>query len=172
MTHNDLVKKASKWLKAQGCGLIITEMSGRTQEPDAIGWYPCYSILIECKATRADFLRDKHKPWNRGIGKSMGDKRYYLAPSGIIKIEELPNGWGLLEPSGKGLKIIRYPLWSKEKNWQSEISLLISAFRRVEGIMPNGVSARFYQYETKNRATVGIGKPCTPIKKGESDETP
>ena len=162
MTHADLVKRARQWLRGQGCGLIITEMSGRTQEPDAIGWYPCYSILVECKVSRNDFLKDKKKKWDskvyRDFVKSMGDKRYYLAPSGIIKPEELPVGWGLLECSGRDVKKIIEAEFQAEKNWSGEISLLVSAFRRVKGIMPEGTSARFYHYQTKNRATVGIGK--------------
>lgn len=161
MTHADLVKRAGIWLRSQGCGLIITEMtSSVSQEPDAIGWYPLYSILIECKTSRADFLSDKKKIYNRSIDGSMGDQRYYLAPPGMIKLEDLPVGWGLLEPSGRGLKKRVFAVHQNKKNWKGEITLIVSAFRRVEGIMPDGVSARFYQYETKSRATVGIGKNC------------
>ena len=159
MTHSELVKKASRWLRAQGCGVVITEMrSGAGQEPDAIGWHPTYSILVECKANRSDFLRDKHKCHQR-TDRGMGDKRYYLAPPGIIKPEELPGGWGLLEPYGNGVKKIVYPSWKyKEKDCRGELTLLISAFRRIEGIMPEGISSKCYQIETKSRATIGILK--------------
>ena len=157
MTHSDLVKKASRWLQTQGCGVVITEMtSGAGQEPDAIGWYPCYSILIECKASRSDFLGDKRK-WHQRTGGGMGNQRYYLAPPGTIKAEEVPNGWGLLEPYGNGIRIRVYASKKfKERNCTKELTLLLSAFRRITGIMPDGVSARCYQYETKSRATIGI----------------
>jgi len=159
MIHSELIKKASRWLQTQGCGVVITEMtSGAGQEPDAIGWHPRYSILIECKANRLDFLNDKHKCHQR-TDKSMGDKRYYLAPSGIIKPEELPEKWGLLESYGNRVRIIKDPDWFFiEKDCRGELTLLVSAFRRIEGIMPSGVSAKCYQYKTKNRATIGIKK--------------
>jgi len=160
MTHAELVKKASRWLRSQGCAVIITEMaSGAYQQPDAIGWHPTYSILVECKASRSDFLSDKNK-CHRRVGKSMGDRRYYLAFPGIIKSADLPEKWGLLEPHGKVMKVVVKAggFYKEEANYGGEIALLISALRRVKGIMPEGVSARFYTYKTKNRATVGIGK--------------
>jgi len=157
-THAELVKLAGRWLRTRGCAVVITEMAGGSQEPDAIGWNPRYSILVECKVSRSDFLSDKNKGHQR-IGKSMGDTRYYLAPPGIITCVDLPKKWGLLEPYRNGVKIVRYvDEFFQEKDWRNEITLLISAFRRVRGVMPDGVSAKFYEYETKSRATVGIGR--------------
>ena len=155
MTHDDLVKKAAKWLRGQGCVVIITEMAGQTQQPDAIGFRHTHSILIECKANRSDFLSDKHKPFMRS-NDSMGDLRYYFTPIGIIKIEELPDGWGLLEPHGKRIYKAREAEWQKEKSYSSEISLLVSTIRRIKGIEPEGVSIKCYFYTTDNRATLGI----------------
>ena len=160
MTHSDLVERARKWLRTQGCGVIITEMtSGAGQEPDAIGWHPAYSVLVECKASRSDFMSDKNKGHQR-TKISMGDKRYYLAPKGIIKPGEVPEKWGLLEPYGNGIKKIVYPgSFFKEKNIRGEITLLVSAMRRIKGIMPKGISARTYGVQTNCRATVSIRKP-------------
>lgn len=154
-SHNELVKKAIKWLWGQGCVVVITEMAGGSQEPDAIGFYPCYSILIECKASRSDFLSDKNKCYQRA-GRSMGAKRYYLTPSEMINPDELPEKWGLLEPSGKGLKIVEEAGWFLDRDSNSETSLLISAMRRIDGKPGKGTSIRFYYYQTKNRATLGI----------------
>jgi hypothetical protein len=152
-THDDLIEKARKWLWTKGCAVVITEMSsGGGQEPDAIGFYPTHSTLIECKASRSDFLNDKNKCHQR-TGTSMGDNRYYLAPEGLIHPDELPMKWGLLEPFGKGLKIIRYAAWSLPKSCTAELSLLVSAMRRMKG-----VSVRYYTYDSKNRATLGVKK--------------
>ena len=163
LKHSDLVEKARRWLRARGCGVIITEMtSGAGQEPDAIGWTPGYSILIECKANRADFLRDKKKIHHRS-GKSMGERRFYLAPEGIIKREEVPVNWGLLEARGRGVSIRSSPAgFNKEKNIKGEIILLVSAIRRIKGVMPKGTSVKAYVHQTGCRATVTISK-----KKGE-----
>ena len=156
--HNELVKKAIKWLWGQGCVIVISEMAGRSQEPDALGFCHTYSILVECKANRSDFLSDKHKCHHRS-GYSMGDKRYYLAPKGIIKPSELPEKWGLLEPYGKGFTIVESAGWFRDKASNMEISLLISSMRRIKGMMPKGTSVKSYYYQTGNTATLGI-KPC------------
>jgi len=156
-SHDELVKKARKWLWAQGCAVVITEMAGGSQEPDAIGFHPSYSMLIECKASRSDFLNDKNKCYRRAE-KSMGDKRCYLAPTDMIDPAELPEKWGLLEPWGNGLKIIEEANYFIDKESRSETALIISAMRRIEGMMPKGTSVRSYYYETKNRATLGIRK--------------
>jgi len=166
-THSQLVKRAIKWLWAQlGCAVVISEMVSRSQEPDAIGFYPTYSILIECKISRSDFFNEKNKPHFRNR-RCMGNKRYYLAPPGMIQPEELPFGWGLMEPTEKRIKIIKDAEWNLDKNHVGEIGLLVSAMRRIRGIKPIGVSVRTYSYTPgwgANRATLGI-KPCEIIKK-------
>jgi len=90
--------------------------------PDAIGWKKaCHSVLVECKVSRADFLADREKP-------------YYLAAKGLIRIEELPAGWGLLEICGRevekvkpSLKNLRTPI-----GFGYEMNLLLASLRRVE----------------------------------------
>lgn len=162
MTHDNLIGLARRWLWSQGCVVVITEMTcGAGEQADAIGWFPSYSIVIECKANRADYLGDKKKPHNRSIRGSMGDKRYYLAPPGVIKCEELPEGYGLLEPRGRGVvKRSDYTGTRKAKNHQAEITLLLSAIRRMDGVDPAGAKVRCYQdgWGEKARATLGIKK--------------
>jgi len=154
-THGQLIKKAIEWLWGQGCVVVITEMAGGSQEPDAIGFCPSYSILIECKASRSDFLSDKHKCHHRA-GKSMGNKRYYLAPKGMINPEDLPEKWGLVEPREQNMRIIKSAKCFVDKSNNSEISLLVSAIRRIKGVMPRGTSVKSYYLETGNTATLGI----------------
>jgi hypothetical protein len=63
------------------------------EEPDAIGWGACSrSILVECKASRADFFADKKK--NRA---GVGLEKWYMTPRGLVKPCEVPDGWGLVE---------------------------------------------------------------------------
>ena len=157
MNHAQLVKRAIKWLWSQGCAVVISEMAGSGQEPDAIGFCPTHSILIECKASRSDFLADKNKSYYR-TGHSMGDRRYYLSQKDIIKREEVLEGWGLLYPTEKTMRIIESSKWFADKDYGSEIHLLISAMRRIKGKSGKGVSVKFYTYQTNNRATLGIIK--------------
>ena len=99
MTHDELVARAVKWLKnTERCQIVGAEISnGGIEIPDAMGWKTRgNSWLIECKTSRADFFRDRHKPGRR-VGMSLGYYRYYMTPPKLVMPEELPEGWGLLE---------------------------------------------------------------------------
>ncbi|RMH96415.1 adenylosuccinate synthase [Stutzerimonas nitrititolerans] len=112
MTHNDLCLVAVKWLKransagGPGCHVAVSECrSGWTGEiPDAIGFraagFDDGSTVVECKTSRADFLADRKKA-HRSAG-GLGNWRYFMAPAGLIKPDELPAGWGLLEVNSRG----------------------------------------------------------------------
>ena len=76
MTHKDLVILAKKKLKAWRCLPICAEMVSLTatgEIPDAIGWRAWESILFECKASRADFLKDRDKPFRICPESGVGD---------------------------------------------------------------------------------------------------
>lgn len=112
MTHNDLCLVAVKWLKransngGPGCHVAVSECrSGWTGEiPDAIGFraagFDDGSVVVECKTSRSDFLADKKKAHRESGG--LGNWRYFMAPAGLIKPDELPTGWGLLEVNSRG----------------------------------------------------------------------
>jgi hypothetical protein len=114
MTHADLCALAVRWLKrpysasGHGCQVAVSECkSGWTGEiPDAIGFRTgsdttSGSIVVEVKVSRADFLADKGKP-HRAEGAGLGTWRYYMAPEGLLRVEELPTRWGLLEVNSRG----------------------------------------------------------------------
>jgi hypothetical protein len=128
-----LILRARHWLEnTAGAKVVLTEFAGgavggsrrsrrsNREIPDAIGWLRSgVSLLIECKASRGDFLSDAVKP-SRRSGKAsapsspaptapkpeiqpprktegLGAYRFYLAPSGLLAPDEIPEGWGLLE---------------------------------------------------------------------------
>jgi hypothetical protein len=136
MTHVQLVERAVRWLRAYRCGVVLSEQSCVSGEmPDAIGWkQACHSVLVECKVTRADFLADRAKPFRQKPDKGVGSERFYLTTPELVKTEELPSGWGLLElrrgrvemihPSGKNLRTAT--------GFRYEMNLLLASLRRVE----------------------------------------
>jgi len=94
MTHRELVKKAAGWLKNERCGVVIAELVTYAGEiPDALGFHNGHSVLIECKTSRADFLADREKLFRQIPEKGMGDHRYFMAPKGVLTVEDLPPGW-------------------------------------------------------------------------------
>ncbi len=101
MTHGELVSMAAQKLKKWRCLPICTEMMALTatgEIPDAIGWRAWESILFECKASRADFLKDRDKPFRVCPESGVGDWRFFLTNPGVIhSADELPAGWGCYE---------------------------------------------------------------------------
>lgn len=78
------------------------------------------STIIEVKVSHADFLNDKKKYARSKQAEickhQIGNYRYYLCPEGIIKPDELPEGWGLLYWNGKKIeKIVAAP-----KFWETD----------------------------------------------------
>jgi hypothetical protein len=136
MTHPQLVQKAVAWLRGYRCGVVLSEQACLSGEmPDAIGWKrACHSVLVECKVSRADFLADREKPWRRKPETGVGCERFYFAPKGLIAVDELTNGWGLLECRSRKVEMVR----AGAKNLRSavgfryEMNLLLASLRRVE----------------------------------------
>jgi hypothetical protein len=136
MTHAQLVERAVRWLRSYRCGVVLSEQACVSGEmPDAIGWKRTnHSVLVECKITRADFLADRGKPFRQKPEQGVGSERFYLTPPALVKLEELPVGWGLLEfrrgrieaihPSAKNLRTAA--------GFRYEMNLLLASLRRVE----------------------------------------
>ena len=110
--------------------------------------------MVECKASRADYKADQKK-WHRKQA-SIADQRYYLAPEGMLSVDELPERWGLLKPSGQSAQIVRQARDCPDVNCKAQTIILLSALRRVGLCSHQGISVKTYQYETLNTATLGI----------------
>ena len=136
MTHSQLVKKAVYWLRCYRCGVVLSEQACVTGEmPDAIGWKQlCHSVLIECKATRADFLADRAKPFRQKPERGVGSERFYFTPAGLLRREELPAGWGLLELRGRRVEMVHASARNLRTamGFRCEMNLLLASLRRVE----------------------------------------
>ncbi len=85
--------------------------------------------------------------------KGMGDWRFYLCEPGVITVDDLPAGWGLLYAiNGRVRKVHGWPgnhQWVVtvakpfRANKQAECDYLFSALRRLEirGVTENGTDA-------------------------------
>jgi hypothetical protein len=136
MTHARLVRTAVQWLRSYRCGVVLSEQASISGEmPDAIGWKrACHSVLVECKLTRADFLADRVKPFRQKPELGVGSERFYLAPRNLVRPEELPPGWGLLEFHNRGIEMLRPSRKNlrSEQGFRCEMNLLLASLRRVE----------------------------------------
>jgi hypothetical protein len=158
-THVELVDIAAKWLRRRH-SVVITEMAGQPEEPDAIGFKGSHTTLIECKTSHSDFLADIRKPARQTWRRGMGDQRYYLCEPDVIPLDEVPKQWGLLTWNGKKVRTLKpADATIREKDWRSEMRLLLSCVRRIGALAPRGVSVKCYVYKTRNRASLGVGIP-------------
>ena len=151
MTHAELVKRAAVWLRRKHA-VIITEMAhGAGEEADAIGWtgYGA-STLVECKATRTDFIADGKKLFRKVPRMGMGRWRYFMTPPGLLSESELPESWGLIEAHKNRFRIVVKAVEFREYARHWELQLMVSALRR-----PDGLCVKRYTYENKGRATIG-----------------
>ena len=151
-THAGLVSRAVDWLRNGAaipsnysgprvlkreykCHVTLAEARSYISEiPDAIGWAfgGRVSVLVECKASRSDFLRDRKKYFRSRAKYGIGRFRYYLAPKGLIGFDEVPENWGLLELKNPGGRIVvtRAAL-RQEFDIQAELSVMWSAISAV-----------------------------------------
>ena len=139
MKHNELIKLSAKWLKKHdhnitipNCSVIACDLktqNGTGEIPDVIGWNSKYSVLLEVKVSRADFLKDKNKKFRKNPIIGLGQLRYYVCPTDLINVEDIPINWGLIYCSGKQMKIIHVAN-CQDANVEAERSILLSIVRR------------------------------------------
>ncbi len=142
--HRQLVEIAYKWVIANtSCGVAFKELNTIEGEyPDVIGFGSgTFSVVIEVKVSRADFLQDKKKRFRKNPEMGMGYHRYYCCPTGLIKKEELPQGWGLIYVNDKQrARCIYSPYKGSEperflgfcQNIKAEHGFMYSVLRRLQ----------------------------------------
>ena len=152
LTHTELVARAARWLRYSAriqdswtgnpngerqvrCGVVFAEMvSAAGETPDAIGWFNCgqCSILMECKVSRSDFFADQKKSFRRWPQYGVGRYRYYMTPPGLLKVEEVPDKWGLLEANGCQVRVVKIAQAFDEYSVAREVNMMFSGLRRVQ----------------------------------------
>jgi hypothetical protein len=122
--------------------VILKEyVAGRRLEiPDVIGFASDFSIVIECKVSRADFLNERKKVHAiSGIRGRLGNYRYYFTPDGLLTMADIPEGWGLLSTTGDKVSVkLPAPHLEDPGIKVAEYELLYSIIRRIEirGLLP------------------------------------
>jgi hypothetical protein len=131
-SHAALVKLGVRWLSRR-CSTVFYEFAVSAKEtPDIIGWASGVSTLIECKAGRADFLRDAKKIVRKKPAAGMGQRRYYLCPPGVINVEDLPSKWGLLFAEKGHITVQREAGGNPKRSLLAELRFMNSMLRRAQ----------------------------------------
>jgi hypothetical protein len=175
MTHALLIRKAVEWLRSYRCGVVLSEQACVSGEmPDAIGWKrACHSVVVECKVSRADFLADRAKPWRQNSEIAVGCERFYLAPRALIRSEELPVGWGLLELHNRRIQVIRPSRKNlrSDEGFRSEMNLLLASLRRVEIRIEPQTITEFLKWQNRMAQYNGGQHPEGVTSPGGEDNT-
>lgn len=147
MSHAEGVSRAVRWLRStRRCSVVYAELStGAGVIPDAIGWGREGSGLVEVKVSRQDYRRDRDK-YAHVAGLLPGELRWYLTPPGLLRPEEVAEGWGLVEAHPTCVRVVR-PAPRRElttAELRTERHLLRSALRRYDlGVRFDAETGRF-----------------------------
>ncbi len=122
-----------RWLSRR-CSVVFYEFATAADEnPDVIGWATgSGSVLIECKLSRSDFLRDAAKSARKNSRAGMGHRRYYLCPPDLIQVKDLPPKWGLLWAAKGQVTVKREARGYPDRNLAAEVQFLASMLRRAQ----------------------------------------
>lgn len=88
-------------------------------------------IALEVKVTRADFKRDTDE--KRAAWFAVADRFAYVTPKGLIKVEELPPGCGLIE-------------FDPDKPHYSSLALKWKVIAPRKDILPKPFDTQFFAY--------------------------
>ena len=145
--HDELAAIGAAWLKRNGFAVVATDLTGLgcRERADVIGFRSQCSATIESKVSRSDFLADLKKPHRHAGG--IGLYRFYICPTGLINVDELPAKWGLLHVAGRRvLEVVRprgniwpgpttsiegWSEWQHETDLDAERCVLFSISRRL-----------------------------------------
>lgn len=131
MTHQDLCDRAASWLRGQRCDPVLYGIASTAEIPDAIGWGSNGSIVVECKVSTEDLLRDKRK---NHAEQRMGDRRFFMCPYGLVFEEYIAQHFpdhGLLAIHGRRVRVLRDAPTRENPNHRSEIRYLRFALIHV-----------------------------------------
>lgn len=84
-----------------------TGISGRRMDFYAFNMWPSkrfVKIAYEVKISRADFARELKNPLKREAAEVLADECYFVCPVGMVTVDEIPEGWGLIDVTAGGLR--------------------------------------------------------------------
>lgn len=120
----------------------------RTIDAIAVSLWPSRGLVIdafEVKVSRSDWQRELAQPAKAEVACRIADRFWIAAPPGVVQAGELPETWGLVEVTGRGLRTVKAaPLLHGGKTRGRPISrdLLVCLLRAAEGAIPKPEEGR------------------------------
>lgn len=88
----------------------------------------------EIKASRSDWLRELDDPAKAEAWWPYCSNFWVVAPMGVVRQGELPEGWGLLNPPAGGKRRFRKAVAAASKQPKLSLSLLVEIVKRADNI--------------------------------------
>ena len=63
-----------------------------------------WRVAYEIKVSRGDFSNEMNKPDKRKASEELANECFFVVPAGLLKVDEIPEGWGLIEKNKGGLR--------------------------------------------------------------------
>ncbi len=162
MQHATLVQLGVRWLSRQ-CSVVLYEAAASKGEiPDVIGWAGSRSTLIECKVTRADFLRDASKAARSKPKLGMAHRRFYLCPANVLQVEDMPAKWGLLWVEKGSITVQREAKGFPQRNLLAEVQFLSTMLRRAQIRIGSRPLSEWLRGENRFEAVRGVSPNTKP----------
>lgn len=160
MTHEHLIQHCKAVADTLGVWVGWSGLEGpwrRGEQPDWFGVFKTPAdmdgqkalfgdtIVLECKASDADFRKDLLKPWRRLDTCALGNWRVYVSPIDVVDVAYVPDPWGLVWIDDAGAHVVvKHPQRVHKVDAASERVLLACAiserFRRAAEYTRGGES--------------------------------
>ena len=92
-------------------------------------------IAYEIKVSRADFAKELSNPLKREDAEKLADECWFVTPVGLVRVDEIPEGWGLIEMVANGLRVKKRA--KQRKVEELPLSFVASIARRSEHHTPS-----------------------------------
>lgn len=141
--HGELLKAGIMFLRSHGFPIAAPLTDFGIGEPDIIGFNHELSTVIDIRTKRSDFLR-RRLALQEQTDTALGNVRFFLTPMRMVRRDELPEGWLLLEYTGAtifpydfrpenhiGVVLYSHPEWRHESDAATERNILYSVANRL-----------------------------------------
>ena len=141
--RDELLKAGIMFLRSHGFPITASLSDFGIEEPDIIGFSHEMSAVVDIRTKRSDFLR-RRLAIEDGDDTTLGNVRFFLTPIRMVRRDELPEGWLLLEYTGAtiipydfrpehhiGVILDNHPMWRHESDAAAERDILYSIANRL-----------------------------------------
>ena len=115
-------------------GGVESSHYGRRADAVAFNCWPStgqHRLAFEIKRTRADFMREVDLPDKRAWLEKHFHQCYFVVVPDIVKLDEVPEGWGVLVATKDGKKLIRRKAAKHREVGELPENLALSAVRAL-----------------------------------------